>query len=96
MDSLSMTRRGDVITVPASTKEAFERDGWVPTQNTESTPPKPRLAGEALDAALRDAGLPTTGKADEKRQRLAEALAPTVETFPVEADNNIEPEEATR
>lgn len=96
MDSLSMTRRGDVITVPASTKEAFEREGWVPTQHAEATTPTPRLAGEALNAALRDAGLPTTGKADEKRQRLAEALVPTVEAIPVEADSNTEPEEATR
>lgn len=30
------------------------------------------LRGEQLDAALRDAGLPLTGTADDKRQRLAE------------------------
>lgn len=30
------------------------------------------LRGAALDAALRDAGLPTSGTADEKRQRLAD------------------------
>ena len=33
------------------------------------------LKGESLDAALKEAGLPTTGKADEKRARLAEHLA---------------------
>lgn len=31
--------------------------------------------GEALDQALRDAGLPLTGSADEKRARLAESQA---------------------
>ena len=40
---------------------------------------------DACNAALREAGLPTTGKADEKRQRLAEALVPTVDAIPVEA-----------
>jgi hypothetical protein len=30
------------------------------------------LKGKALDAALTDAGLPTTGTADEKRARLAD------------------------
>jgi hypothetical protein len=30
------------------------------------------LKGDALDQALKDAGLPTTGRADEKRARLAE------------------------
>lgn len=30
------------------------------------------LKGEALESALKDAGLPTTGTADEKRARLAE------------------------
>lgn len=33
------------------------------------------LKGAALDEALRDAGLPITGKADEKRAALAEHLA---------------------
>lgn len=33
------------------------------------------LRGKALDAALAEAGLPTTGKADEKRQRLADHQA---------------------
>ena len=33
------------------------------------------LKGEALDEALKEAGLPLTGKADEKRARLAEHLA---------------------
>ena len=33
------------------------------------------LKGEALDEALKEAGLPLTGKAEEKRARLAEHLA---------------------
>jgi hypothetical protein len=37
----------------------------------ESTPPS-ELKGEALAAALDDAGLPKTGTADEKRASLAE------------------------
>lgn len=41
------------------------------------------LKGEALDAALKEAGLPVTGKADEKRARLAEHLA-TNPTNPTE------------
>jgi hypothetical protein len=35
-----------------------------------------QLKGEALDQALRDAGLSTEGKADEKRARLAAAQTP--------------------
>lgn len=37
------------------------------------------LKGAALDAALEGAGLPTTGKADEKRARLAEHQAALAE-----------------
>lgn len=36
------------------------------------------LRGDALDQALRDAGLPTTGKADEKRQRLTDHQSTTI------------------
>lgn len=44
--------------------------GWQ-NESTEST----ELKGEALDKALEDAGLPKTGTADEKRERLAENQA---------------------
>lgn len=37
------------------------------------------LKGKALDAALRDAGLPLTGTADEKRAALASHMAATDE-----------------
>ena len=93
MDTLSMTRRGDVIYVPASLRASFEREGWTPTETTETDTPK--LSGKALDEALRQAGLPTSGKADEKRERLATALIPTAVVEPIETDPN-EAEEATR
>lgn len=38
----------------------------------QPTPPAPDLAGQALDDALKAAGLPRSGTADEKRQRLAD------------------------
>lgn len=38
-------------------------------------PPAEDLKGKALDDALADASLPTTGKADAKRERLAEYRA---------------------
>jgi hypothetical protein len=41
--------------------------GWEPVEA-----PASELKGDALDAALRDAGLPLSGTADEKRARLAE------------------------
>lgn len=82
---VSMTRRGDVITVPASQEAAFVREGWTPTRQPKAEAARNKLVGKAFDAALREAGLPTTGKADEKRQRLAEALVPTVDAIPVEA-----------
>lgn len=93
MGTLSMTRRGDVIYVPASQQEAFEREGWTLTETTATDTPK--LSGKALDEALRQAGLPTSGKADEKRERLATALIPTAVVEPIETDPN-EAEEATR
>lgn len=67
--------------VPRSALRHME--GWTPVDDaaTEETDtdsgddgddvPK----GKALDAALTDAGLPTTGTADEKRARLAEHQA---------------------
>lgn len=93
MGTLSMTRRGDVIYVPASQQAAFEQEGWTPIETNQADTPK--LSGKALDEALRLAGLPTSGKADEKRERLAAALIPTAVVEPIETDTN-EAEEATR
>jgi len=47
---------------------------------TPETPPS-ELKGEALAAALDDAGLPKTGTADEKRASLAESVPPESEEF---------------
>lgn len=44
------------------------------------------LKGKALDEALTAAGLPTSGKADEKRARLAEHLAAGDESEPETPD----------
>lgn len=44
---------------------------WKPKVNLPSADVE-ALKGAALDEALTAAGLPTTGKADEKRQRLAD------------------------
>ena len=40
---VSMTRRGDVITVPASQEAAFVREGWTPTRQPKATPAAPQL-----------------------------------------------------
>lgn len=42
-------------------------------------PDTTQLRGKALNDALKDRGLPTSGSADEKRQRLADALAQDTE-----------------
>lgn len=47
---------------PRAHKYRTEKDGT----------PADQLQGEALDAALKAAGLPSTGKVDEKRARLVE------------------------
>jgi len=64
---------GAQVTVDAATG-TVERSG---------IPAAPTLRGEALDQALRDAGLSTSGSADEKRARLAEWQAEDLE-IPVE------------
>ena len=46
--------------------------GWTVDQ-AKAAEEAERLKGEALDEALKEKGLPRTGKADEKRARLAEA-----------------------
>ena len=46
--------------------------GWTVDQ-AKAADEAERLKGEALNEALKEKGLPRTGKADEKRARLAEA-----------------------
>lgn len=64
----ALIRPGDVVEVNTSAVEALIASGEF---TVEGAAP-PELRGEQLDDALRDAGLPLTGTADEKRQRLAE------------------------
>ena len=47
------------------------------------------LKGRELDAALDDAGLPKTGTADEKRQRLADHQTADATEAPVEASEAV-------
>lgn len=47
------------------------------------------LKGEALDAALEDAGLPKSGSADEKRARLAEHQATTLAASDANTDDAV-------
>ncbi|WP_125777192.1 hypothetical protein [Antribacter gilvus] len=47
-----------------------QADNWRPFHPTDENDP---LRGQALDEALKAAGLPITGSADEKRQRLVDA-----------------------
>jgi hypothetical protein len=48
------------------------------------------LKGKALDAALDEAGLSTSGSAEDKRARLAEHQAASVSNLDVAADENKE------
>lgn len=73
----------DVVEVDDDLYESF-----VPPAETRSpdhpwsgieAPDTSELRGKALDEALKEHGLPTTGTADEKRDRLAEALVADTE-----------------
>lgn len=86
----TFTKGDAVVTAHGATADFLERRGYVrvgPAPHVRT--PRPRvkpapvadpgqLKGKALDAALEAAGLPTTGKADEKRDRLAEHLVENV------------------
>ncbi len=56
--------------VPASALKHMK--GWTPVDESPDSDAGVELKGQALDAALRDAGLSLEGTADEKRARLAE------------------------
>lgn len=84
------TPAGDVHTVDESLEDYYRKQGWVPEPTQAdldaiaAEAEAQRLKGAALDAALEEAGLPRTGSADEKRQRLAEHNTPAAEA-PAEA-----------
>jgi hypothetical protein len=72
---------GDVVEVPDDRYEGYvpdeaHRSGTaIPWSEIEAPIDTGEIRGAALDKALEDAGLPKTGTADEKRQRLAEHLS---------------------
>lgn len=73
----------DVIEVPDDRYEGYvppaeHRSEDHPWQGVEA-PDTSEIRGKALDDALRDRDLPTSGTADEKRQRLADSLASDTE-----------------
>lgn len=76
MQFQSVTKRGsngqpDVISVPGILADWMDRNPeW--ERIPEPTPPAEELKGAELDEALEEAGLPKSGKADEKRARLAD------------------------
>lgn len=64
-----LRRDGDVIAVPDQLVEYYERQGWDRIRTPQEIE---SLRGAALDAALEEEGLPKSGKADDKRARLAD------------------------
>lgn len=60
---------GDVRVVPNELVGLYTSRGW---ESTTVDPDPAELKGQALDAALKDAGLSTSGTVDEKRLRLTE------------------------
>lgn len=70
----------DVVDVPDDRYEGYvpaeeHRSPDHPWSEIEAPIDTGEIKGAALDQALEDAGLPKTGTADEKRQRLAEHLS---------------------
>ena len=61
---------GDVRVIPDVLVEKYVEERGFERLPDATTPDQ--LKGAALDAALKDAGLSTSGTADEKRARLAE------------------------
>lgn len=83
----TFTKGDDVVTANGATADFLLRRGYTrvgPAPHVRTPRPLPdpvspaeaaELKGAALDDALKAAGLPTSGKADEKRDRLAKHLA---------------------
>ena len=63
---------GETATIPDDRWQGYVSQAGVWEGVDEPATPADELAGQSLDAALTDAGLPKTGTADDKRQRLAD------------------------
>lgn len=68
---------GDVRVVPNELVGLYRSRGWESTTPDDAPADDPaddpaELKGQALDAALKDAGLSTSGTVEEKRLRLTE------------------------
>ena len=79
VDQRITVRQGEVsLSIAAGDAEYMASLGWVadaaPKSVSEQEEPA-ELKGKALDEALKEAGLPLDGRADEKRARYAEYLA---------------------
>lgn len=76
MVAVSMTHPNLPDHPPATTtSETFDRlwkdKGWQLVADESAPVPAEQLKGQALEDALKDAGLPSTGTADDKRAALA-------------------------
>lgn len=82
---------GAETTVPATYAKShgLKVVGSPAVRNGRTIPPKypVDLRGAALDAALDEAGLPKTGTATQKRERLAEFQSSTVVTSDARTDD---------
>ena len=78
-DQRITVRQGEVsLSIAAGDAEYMASLGWVADAAPKSVPEQEEpaeLKGKALDEALKEAGLPLDGRADEKRARYAEYLA---------------------
>ena len=80
-DQRITVRQGEVsLSIAAGDAEYMASLGWVADAAPKSVPgdseqEPAELKGKALDEALKEAGLPLDGRADEKRARYAEYLA---------------------
>lgn len=72
MSQVTVSKGDTVRVVPAELADRYRDRGY---EVSDVVAQATQLKGQALDDALRDNGLPTSGTADEKRQRLAEYLA---------------------
>lgn len=73
MPQLLDPKTHDVHTVPDDLVDYYHRQGWVDYVDPELVAAAAAaLELKGADEAPNDAGLPKSGKADEKRQRLAE------------------------
>lgn len=79
MPQLLDPKTNDVHVVGDELVDYYRRQGWVDYVDPElvaAAAAALELKGADLDEALDDAGLPKSGKADERRQRLADQATP--------------------